>query len=74
MEQVKDIMPNIALACVMGVIVYPLKYLESNSLIILLIQIVAGGIVYVVGSVIFGLESFKYLLEIATSYIKKRRM
>ena len=74
MEQVKDIMPNIALACVMGVIVYPLKYLESNSLIILLIQIVAGGIVYVVGSVIFGLESFKYLLEIAPSYIKKRRM
>lgn len=72
MEQVKDIIPNIILACMMGIIVYPVKYIEINSLFILLIQIFIGIIIYLAGSFVLKLDTFNYLVEIVKSYIKKR--
>lgn len=72
LEQIKDIIPNILLACVMGGIVYPIKYIHLNNIVILLIQICVGVSVYLLGSYIFGLESFRFILRIILSYVKRR--
>ena len=72
MEQVKDIIPNIILACMMGIIVYPVKYIEINSLFILLIQIFIGIVIYLTGSFVLKLDTFNYLVEILRLYIRKR--
>ena len=72
MEQVKDIIPNIILACMMGIIVYPVKYIEINSLFILLIQIFIGIVIYLTGSFVLKLDTFNYLVEIVRLYIRKR--
>ena len=72
LEQIKDIIPNILLACVMGGIVYPIKYIHFNNIVILLIQICVGVSVYLLGSYIFRLESFRFILRIILSYVKRR--
>ena len=62
-DQLKDILPEILIAVVMGFSVYWLKYLPIPLLSILLIQIVAGALIYILLSKLFKLESFYYLLN-----------
>lgn len=69
MSQLKDILPSIALAIGMGVIVSLLELLGLSSVVTLLLQILVGAICYILGSYIFKIDSFTYLLEI----IKKRK-
>lgn len=71
-EQVKDIIPNIILAFIMGTIVYTLQYLEISSVNTLIIQTFIGAIVYLIGSRLFKLETFDYLIRIIISNVKKR--
>ena len=56
----------------MGIIVYPVKYIEINSLFILLIQIFIGIVIYLTGSFVLKLDTFNYLVEIVRLYIRKR--
>lgn len=62
-DQMKDIMPGILLAVGMGVCVYLIKYLGLNDLLTLLIQVPFGALVYIVGSKLFKLEAFTYLMD-----------
>ena len=67
LEQIKDMLPQICLSCVMGVVVFMLSFLPLQAWIILLIQIVVGFVVYLVGSIIMKIESFNYILNLTKS-------
>lgn len=73
LQQLRDIIPQIGLACLMGGIVYMVKWLPLNNLFIILIQIVIGCGVYVAGSKLFRIDSFEYLLSMIKGLLGKKR-
>lgn len=73
LEQIKDILPSILLATGMGVIVYFIGMINLPILPLLLIQVICGGVIYIVGSAVFKLEPYTYLLGIIRPMFQKRR-
>lgn len=72
-EQMKDILPSILLAIGMGGVVFAIGLFNLPTLPLLLIQILSGGAIYVLGSAVFKLKPFTYLLGIIKPIIQKRR-
>ena len=71
-EQIKDILPAIFLAMFMVSIIYPISYLTLNDISILILQIIIGGVVYVLGSKLFELETFNYIVTMLKyKFLKK---
>ena len=64
-EQIKDVLPTLVAALIMGGIVYACELLPFNSILILAIQIVVGAFVYYALCILFKLDSFYYILEYA---------
>ncbi len=60
-EQLKDMFPGIGLAVVMGLFVSFFNYLSVVDWLKLIIQISIGIVIYILGSILFKLESFFYL-------------
>jgi hypothetical protein len=73
LEQLKDIMPSVLLAVFMGACVYFVGWIPLPMVVVLLIQIVAGAIIYIAGSIIFKLEAFKYICNLIKSVFQKRK-
>lgn len=73
LEQMKDIMPSILLAVGMGVCVYAIGLLHLPTLPLLAIQILCGGVLYILGSKLFRLEPFEYLMGVIRSFLKKEK-
>jgi O-antigen/teichoic acid export membrane protein len=73
LEQLKDILPNIILAVVMGVIVYCINFIGLAPIITLLIQVPLGLVIYLIGSIITKNDSFYYLLKIISPVLNKLR-
>lgn len=71
-EQLKDIMPGILMAVVMGACVYPVQWLGLSDMLTLLIQVPLGAVIFVVGSILFKLDSFLYLWDIIKNIISKK--
>lgn len=71
LEQMKDIIPSILLAVGMGICVLMIGLLKLPILILLILQILCGGAIYLLGSAILRLEPFVYLLDIVMSILKK---
>lgn len=70
-SQLKDILPNIFLAVVMGLIVYTISFIGLSPFITLLIQVPAGAVIYVIGSLVTKNDSFKYLFGMALPFLNK---
>ena len=68
-DQLKDI---ILLAVFMGIIVYLFNLLKLSSVIILIIQIIVGGIVYISLAKLFKIDSFEYILDTLKGFRKKK--
>ena len=66
-DQIKDILPNIVMALIMGVFVYFISYLNLSVLISLIVQIILGGLIYLVLSIFTKNDSFTYLINILKS-------
>ena len=66
-EQVTDIIPIMVTSLIMGGAVWLCSLLPLSGIILLLIQIVAGIVIYIILSHIMNLESYLYLKE----YVKK---
>lgn len=66
-DQIKDILPNIVMALIMGVFVYFISYLHLSVLVSLTIQILLGGIIYLILSILTKNDSFIYLINILKS-------
>jgi len=64
LDQIKDIMPNLLLALIMGVGVYSISFINMNYIIRLVIQIIVGMFIYVLGSIVTKNEAFGYVLDI----------
>lgn len=73
MDQMRDIVPSILLSVFMGGIVYCIKYIGMKDWMTLLIQIVLGVVVYWIGSVLFHMESYYYILRIFKEFIQKNK-
>lgn len=72
LAQLKDMLPQIVLSTVMGVVIYLVKYLELNDIATLAIQINIGTIAYAFLSWIFKVESFTYILNSITKVLNKK--
>lgn len=71
LEQMKDIFPSILLALGMGAVVYLIGYLPIPTLPLLLIQVICGGVIYIVGSAVFKLEPYVYVKGLVLSFIRR---
>ncbi len=71
LEQLKDILPGIGLAVVMGGCIYFVGLFPLPIILILIIQVVSGALIYITLSAVLHLESFEYLLKILKSNFKK---
>lgn len=70
-EQLRDMLPAFALGTVMAVLVWLIPGFDS-LLLTLLVKVLAGGTIYVGGSVLLKLEAFKYLKNLVCSRFLKR--
>lgn len=72
LQQLKDLMPSMALTTVMGAVVYCVGFLPIATWLVLAIQILAGVAIYVGGSMLFKLESYQYILNAAKRFLRKK--
>ena len=70
-EQIKDILPFIAMSAVMAGAVIGIGFIPINIYIKLVIQVLVGVVIYVALSAIFKVESFRYILNIIKPYLFK---
>ena len=63
LQQLRDMLPSMALSCLMGLCVYPIQLLPWSNWLILPLQVLAGVAVYVAGSALFKIDSFGYILS-----------
>lgn len=68
--QISDLLPNLAIAFIMGGAVYAMRGLNLTPMILLIVQIVMGMAIYVGISVITRNENFKYILHLLLNIVK----
>ncbi len=71
MEQVRDFAPGILLSVGMGICVYFIGLLQLPAIVTLLIQFIAGAVIYIVISAVLNLEEFEYLFGMIKSFLKR---
>ena len=71
LEQLKDILPGIALAVVMGFCVNLVGLLHLSNVVTLLLQIPLGAVIYIAASSVLHLESYEYLRGMIRPILKK---
>lgn len=69
-EQMRDVLPYVAMSFFMAACVYPLQYLDLPLLAVLALQVLLGGAVYLLQSLLFKVESFQYILQTALHLLK----
>lgn len=70
-EQIKDILPSIGIAVIMGIFVHMLDQLGLNSFMRIMIDIVCGAGIYIFLSAMLRLEQYNMLVDLIKNYIKK---
>lgn len=71
-EQLEDVIPSAIISIIMGIVIYPIKFINRGPIVILLLQIITGIMVYIILAKIFKLECFNYLLSILQELLQKR--
>ena len=71
-EQMGDMLPSMGLAIIMGICIYPITLLPYHDIFILIIQVVLGGLVYLVLAKLTRQESLTFLLNTIHSKKHKR--
>lgn len=67
-DQLKDMFSSLALSLMMGVCVLMIGKMNAPILVVLIIQIVLGGCIYVGLAVVTKNESFNYLLDVLKTF------
>lgn len=70
--QIADLLPNFILALVMGAVVYSMNFIEMNTFLLLILQLIAGVGIYLALSILTKNESFSYLLGYLKGFISKK--
>lgn len=71
-EQLADLIPSIVLAVAMGLVVYGIGFLPLGRLPLLVIQIMAGAVVYLLLSWMFKISSFVYVKNMVKNIFHKK--
>lgn len=71
LEQMKDILPGILLAVLMGCCVYPTQWMGLPDIVTLLLQVPLGALIYIGASAVLHLESYEYLMDMVRPFLKK---
>ena len=71
-DQLRDMLPQIILSCIMGICVYCIGLISLESWMLLLIQIPTGIFIYVISSKVFHIDSFDYVIGIAKGLFHKK--
>lgn len=71
-EQYKDILPSVFLAVIMGIVIYPLKYIINNVLMLLISQVLLGIIIYMIVAYILKFEALNYLINTIKEFKNKK--
>jgi len=72
-DQLKDIMPSIGLALLMGLCIYPLSLIPIHQILIVTLQVIFGALTYIGVSYAIKLDAFMYLLAMLKKFKKKRK-
>ncbi len=72
-EQIKDIFPSFVVAAVMALIVWCLTFINLSSIVLLMIQLIVGGIIVIILCEITKLDSYIEVKDIAVTYFNKLR-
>ncbi|MBQ2676803.1 MAG: lipopolysaccharide biosynthesis protein [Clostridia bacterium] len=72
LEQIKDILPSVALSGIMGVCVLAIQFIGLHYIVTLLIQVPLGAAIYIGGSKLFRLESFEYIWNVGKGFLSKK--
>lgn len=72
-NQLMDMLPQILLSVFMGAIVYCVQFIGLSSLWTLIIQVPVGVMVYYLGSKIFHIDSFDYLVLTVKGLFGKKK-
>lgn len=73
LEQIKDIVPSLLLSIVMMGICMAVLLLNLNAWITLILQMIAGTVVYLLGAWLFKFEPFFYLLGTLKGFRQSRK-
>lgn len=71
LEQLKDILPGIALAVFMVCCVSVVSLFHLSNIVTLLIQIPLGAVIYIAASALLHLKSFEYLMDMIRPMVRK---
>jgi O-antigen/teichoic acid export membrane protein len=67
-----DILPQLALSIGMCAIILCVGMFNLNSILLLLIQVPTGIVVYILGSILFKIESYSYVLNMLKKFLKRK--
>ena len=70
LQQLKDILPSIILAVIMGAIVYCWNFLNLGVALTLCLQVVSGAIIYILGSIVLKIDTFNFVLDTIKGFKK----
>lgn len=70
-EQLADILPAILSSCVMGAVILLINFLNISDILKLLIQVILGGGIYLLISIVFKINAFSYLVKMVKGIVKK---
>lgn len=71
-EQIKDILPSVALSTFMAISVWSIALLHMNTVLTLILQIIVGIVLYIVISQKLNKENYFYLLSTVKSILPKK--
>ena len=70
--QLNDLLPNLIISIIMGIVAYLIKYIQISKVLILILQVFIGIIVYILLSKFTKNENLYYLIDYVRSYFRKR--
>ena len=73
LSQVKDMLPQMTLSVVMGLMTYSILLLKLNDVLTLILQVLCGVLVYVLLSKILKIDSYNYIWRTMLNFLTSRR-
>lgn len=73
LDQLKDLLPNLIISVVMGVGVYFMKFISINIYLLLVLQVLAGILIYFGLSILTRNKNFIYLINTGKEFLKSRK-
>ena len=71
-QQIRDIIPSLLLAIVMGIVISPIALLPLGDFWILVLQVCSGAIIYLLLSKLLHFGSYEFIMGYLMSFIKKK--